>query len=198
MKTLEGVKRCCYRNNSQLASSSQSETLAVVKRNLNLEKEVTTQLIIPNINSDPSTPRTAPFTAAEQKCLTCKDSIYEIIRLLQIINGRVTQNAELITAILNSINENNIQDNNPKAVDIDIPAKSYIELMELFIKPHFYFLIDNILILFLEKKNPLTKRFTEKQVEERLAIFLAKATERCNRRVNEENKRNDPEEELVK
>ncbi|KAG5874775.1 hypothetical protein JTB14_016265 [Gonioctena quinquepunctata] len=26
------------------------------------------------------------------------------------------------------------------------------------------------------KKNPLTKQFTEKQVEERLAIFLAKAT----------------------
>ncbi|KAG5866298.1 hypothetical protein JTB14_035622 [Gonioctena quinquepunctata] len=47
------------------------------------------------------------------------------------------------------------------------------------------------------KKNPLTKLFTEKQAEERLAIFLAKATERCNRRVNEENKRNDPEEELV-
>ncbi|KAG5874776.1 hypothetical protein JTB14_016266 [Gonioctena quinquepunctata] len=57
---------------SQLASSSQSETLAVIKRNLNLEKEVSIQLIIPNINSDLSTPRTASFTAAKQKCLTCK------------------------------------------------------------------------------------------------------------------------------
>ncbi|KAG5871028.1 hypothetical protein JTB14_010579 [Gonioctena quinquepunctata] len=69
-------------------------------------------------------PQELPLTAAKQKCLTCKDST-EIIRLLHIINGRVTQNAELITAILNSRNENNIQDNNPKAVDIDIPAKSY-------------------------------------------------------------------------
>ncbi|KAG5864043.1 hypothetical protein JTB14_003193 [Gonioctena quinquepunctata] len=74
-----------------------------------------TQLIIPNINSDLSTPRTASFTAAKQKCLTCKDST-KIIRLLHIINGRVTQNAELITAILNSRNENNIQDNNPSQV----------------------------------------------------------------------------------
>lgn len=110
-----------------------------------------TQLIIPNTNSHPSTPITASFTAAKQKCLSCKGqqisyifrfftlnfSLFfidftEIIRLLHIINGRVTQNAELITAILNTRNEHNIQDN-PKAADIiiDIPAKTYIELMEL-------------------------------------------------------------------
>ncbi|KAG5866502.1 hypothetical protein JTB14_023387 [Gonioctena quinquepunctata] len=67
--------------NSQLASSSQSETLAVVKQNLNLEKEVSTQLIIPNINSAPSTPRTASFTAAKQKCLTCKGQATKLIHV---------------------------------------------------------------------------------------------------------------------
>ncbi|XP_044752991.1 uncharacterized protein LOC123321988 isoform X5 [Coccinella septempunctata] len=150
-----------------------------------------------------------------------------------IINGRVMQNSELITSLLNSRTEN-IKDNNPAEalLDVQIPAKSYIELMELdkklgdkttrdFMisklihvggtdikdiirrcmpqlvedevlrqfswvggkgKKKFSLLDIASLIKEVCKKNPLTKNVTEKQVEERLAIFLTKATERCNRR----------------
>lgn len=54
----------------------------------------------------------------------------EVIRLLHIINGRVKQNTELITALLNHQCDN-IQRIEPEGEDINIPAKSYQELMEL-------------------------------------------------------------------
>ncbi|XP_044752988.1 uncharacterized protein LOC123321988 isoform X3 [Coccinella septempunctata] len=220
------------------ASPSSSE--ALVKRNIIMEKEFTDSNLM-------STSRTA--STAIQKCSSCKDST-EIIKLLHIINGRVMQNSELITSLLNSRTEN-IKDNNPAEalLDVQIPAKSYIELMELdkklgdkttrdFMisklihvggtdikdiirrcmpqlvedevlrqfswvggkgKKKFSLLDIASLIKEVCKKNPLTKNVTEKQVEERLAIFLTKATERCNRRRDKENQQNNdlPEELLI-